>query len=126
MGSVDLFHSRRARYIRCKYWIRDERDASGAPSEWVLYNQPSGIFYAKAISAKTTQMDAINGVWAVDRDYLTLETDDDVDGLSRGSIVDKNGELWIVDSNPQQKIHVKESEFSKHEHYLTIIPLRRA
>lgn len=124
MGRVDLFHSRRTNYHKCDYYIRDERAQSGSPSQWVLYNQPSGWFYAKPLSLKSTQMNAINGVWALDRNHITLETDDDIDDLSRGSIVRFDEELWLVES-VQRMIHNKESEFCKHIDYKYIIELTR-
>ncbi len=124
MGRVDLFHSRRTNYHKCEYYIRDERNQSGSPSQWVLYNQPSGSFYAKPLSVKSTQMNVINGTWALDKNHIALETDDDVDDLSRGSVVRFDDELWLVES-VQREIHNKESEFCKHIDYKYFIELTR-
>lgn len=124
MGRVDLFHSRRANYDSCKYWIRDKRAQSGTPSQWVLYNQPNGSFYAKPVSVKSTQMNVINGVWALDNNHITLETDDDVNDIDRGHVVEYDGELWIVES-VQREIHRKESEFCKHNDYRYFIALTK-
>ena len=124
MGRVDLFHSRRSNYIKCDYWIRDERNASGNPSQWILYNQPAGKFWAKQISVKSSQMDVINGTWALDKNHVALETDDEIDDITRGSIVKYNEELWLVE-NIQREIHHKESEFSKHLDYKYILSLTR-
>lgn len=124
MGRIDLFHSRRTNYHKCRYWIRDERNKTGNPSQWILMNQPSGSFYAKSISVKSTQMDVINGVWSNNKNRITLETDDDVDNLERGCIVEYNNELWLVEANQRQE-HVKESEFAKHIDYKHIISLTK-
>ena len=124
MGRVDLFHSRRANYDRCEYWIRDERNASGTPSQWVLNNVPSGHFWAKPVSVKSSQMNVVNGVWALDDHRMALETDDDIDDISRGSVVRFGGELWLVEST-QREIHHKESEFSRHLDYRYVLNLTR-
>lgn len=124
MGNVDLFHSRRTNYHKCTYWVRDERNSAGSPRNWVLENQPSGKFYAKTISVKSNQMNIINGVWAVDKDYITLETDDTVDDINRGCLVNFNEELWLVE-NVQRQPYNKQSEFSRKIVYKTILTLTR-
>ena len=123
-GRVDLFHSRRTYYCRCEYWVRDERNQSGSPSEWVRYNQPSGRFHAKPVSPKSSQMDVINGVWALDDSHVTLETDDHIDDIARGSLVRYADELWIVES-VQKHLHLKESEFSRKQDYRYTVSITR-
>lgn len=124
MGRVDLFHSRRTNYHICEYWIRDERNRTGNPSQWVLMNQSSGRFYAKPLSVKSTQMNVINGTWANDNHRITLETDDDITEITRGSIVKFDDQLWLVEA-VQREIHNKESEFAKHIDYKYIISLTK-
>lgn len=123
-GTVDLFHSRRTNYAKCRYWIRDERDQSGSPQQWVTYNQPTGSFYAKPSSTKTNQMNVINGVWALDDNHITVETDDHVDGMNRGCLVEYDGELWLVD-NVQKQVHNRESEFCRRNDYKYFISMTR-
>lgn len=124
MGRIDLFHSRRSNYNRCEYWNRDERNKSGSPSQWVLMNQPSGSFYAKPLSVKSTQISVINGTWSTDSNHTTLETDDEISDISRGSVVKFDEQLWLVEA-VQREIHNKESEFSKHIDYKYIIALTK-
>ena len=124
MGNVDLFHSRRVNYARCEYWVRDERDSVGSPEQWILANRASGNFYARPVSTKNTQMDVVSGVWAFDSDHVTLETDEDVDDISRGSVVRYADQLWIVES-VQRFAHWKESEFSKRQDYRYVLAMAR-
>lgn len=124
MGRVDIFHSRRINYHICPYWIRDERDSSGSPQEWVLFNQPSGKIHARPVSPHSNRMNQLNQVWALDTNSTVLETDDDADELSRGCLVKYDDELWLVES-VQKQPHLKESEFSKHTHYKYTISLVR-
>ena len=124
MGRVDLFHSRRTNYLDCKYWVRDERDSRGNPSQWVLMNQPSGIFHAKLVSPFSNQRNITAGVWSTDSNHVTLETDDEVSDIKSGCIVEFDSQLWLVES-VQGQIHNKESEFSKHLDYKYFIALKK-
>ena len=124
MGNVDLFHSRRTNYNKCEYWIRDERDATGSPSQWILYNQSSGTFYAKPVSVRSNQANVLNGVWMLDNNRVTIESDDDIEGIARGCLVKYDEELWLVESVQKEKHH-KESEFRKHPDYKYIISMTR-
>ena len=124
MGNVDLFHSRRDNFLRCEYWIRDERSASGTPAQWVLYKQSNGVFYAKPLTVKSNRMQVINGVWALDDNNITLETDDDVREIKRGCIVKFDEMLWLV-TDVQYSIHTKETEFNKKIIYKYIVSLTR-
>lgn len=124
MGRVELFHSRRTKYNKCLFWVRDERVSIGDASKIVYNVKPSGLFYAKPVSVKTNQMNAISGAWSFDTDYITIETDDHVEDLKRDCIVKFDESIWIVDS-VQKEIHLKESEFSKYNHYKSIIALRK-
>lgn len=125
MGNIDIFHSRRTNYHRCMYWVRDERTASGTPEQWVTMNLPSGSFYGKSVSPSNNQMNVVNGVWALDNNFITLETDDEIDDISRGSIVKFDDKLWIVE-NVQKTIHSRESEYSKKIDYKYTISIRRS
>lgn len=121
-GNVDIFHSRRTHYAECYYWIRDERNTVDK-NKWVLENKSNGVFYAKEISPKTNQMNQAGGVFAFDRDIITLQTNDDISKISRGCIVTYNGKPWIVD-NVQSETHRKESQFSVEIEYSYILSLR--
>jgi len=123
-GSVDLFHSRRTNYHKCRYWVRDERNAMGTPEEWIYKHIPDGSFYAKPISVKSNQMNVVNGVWAIDNNRIALETDDHIETICRGSLVEFDNKLWLVD-NVQYSIHNKESEFNKNIDYKYTLSLTR-
>lgn len=123
MGTVDLFHSRRTAYAVCEYWIRDERNRI-SPSEWILNHSSSGTFFAREVSPKNNQMNQAGNVFAFDRDTVTLQCDDDIKDITRGSIVKYNGEIWMVD-NVQASIHRKESQFNVEIDYNYIVSLRK-
>lgn len=124
VGRVDLFHSRRTNYHYCEYWNRDERNRTGNPSQWILDKAVDGTFYAKTVSPKSSQMNVVNGIWANDNNFVTLETDDDINDINRGSVVRFDNELWNVES-VQREEHLKESQFSNHIHYKYYLSLRK-
>lgn len=123
-GSVDLFHSRRTNYHKCRYWVRDERAITGTPEEWIYKHISDGSFYAKPVSVKSNQMNVVNGVWAIDNNQIALETDDHIETICRGSLVEFDNKLWLVE-NVQYSIHNKESEFAKHIDYKYTLSLTR-
>ena len=124
MGNVDLFHSRRNNYEECYYWVRDESVSVGDASQWILKNKSNGVFYAKEVSPKYNQANPQANVFMYDKNTISLETDDDIDEISRGCIVLYNGKPWMV-VDCQKRIHQKESEFDTEKHYTTIVSIRR-
>ena len=124
MGNVDIYHSRRNNYTECEYWVRDERDAIGSPQEWILKNKSNGTFFAKTVSNKVNQQNQIQGVWMLDSNFRTIESDDHIEGIKRGCIVKYRGELYMVES-VQERIHLKESEFNTEEEFKTVISMRK-
>lgn len=121
MGTRNLFHTNRTLHQECLYWIRDERNKI-SPNEWVYQNQASGIFYAKEASPRYNQINQVGGVFAFDRNSITLETEDDVSMLTRGCLVKYNGDLWMVDT-VQRVPHKKETEFDNEIDYKYIVSM---
>lgn len=124
MGTVDIYHSRRTCYAECKYWIREEGKSFGNANEWILKNVPSGSFLAKEISPNYNRMNQSGGVFAFDKNVVTLESDDDLHEISRGCLVLYNGHCWMVD-DCQRVIHRKETEFNIENDYKYIVNIRR-
>lgn len=124
MGNIDIYHSRRTNYEECVYWVRDESVIVGDLNQWVLKNKSSGVFYAKEVSPEYNQANPQANAFLFDKDIITLETDDDVDELSRGCVVLYNGKPWMV-NDVQRKLHRKESAFDIEKHYKTIVSIRR-
>ena len=124
MGNVDLFHSRRINFFKCKYWLRDERARIGTGCEWVLQAQPNGYFRARPITPNRNEMNVLNNVFAFDNNHITIETDDEIDGITRGSVVEFDEKNWLVEA-VQTRIHNRQSEFGKRTSYKYILILRK-
>ena len=121
--SVDIYHSRRGHFRFCQYWNRDENDSVGDLTKWMLERKPSGSFYAKETSPKTNQADQLSNVFLFDKNVITLQTDDDVSDIKRGSVVQYLYHAWLV-QNVQFELHHKETEYDT-EKYTTYISLTR-
>ena len=93
-------------------------------SQWILQNKVSGTFYAREVSPSYNQEQPLANVAMFDKNVITIETDDDINNISRGCIVLYQGHPWMVET-VQQKLHRKESQFDIEEHYKTIISMRR-
>lgn len=119
--SVDIYHSRRANFRVCKYWLPND---SMNRDKVILTQTPAGIFYATETNAISSGLNATANVFASDRNLITLKTEDDVKDIKKMSIVLYLGKSWVVD-DIQREIHKKETQFDDDIHATTYINLRR-
>lgn len=118
---IDIYHSRRSNFRKCSYFLPTENRRL---DEYVQKSRPQGTFYAKEVNSLSNQQNVVNNAIILDRNMVTLETDDIVNDLVRGSIVLYLNQVWIVD-NTQQEVKIKESEFNSEIRATTYISLRR-
>ncbi len=123
MGRVDIYESRRTHFSLCRFWIREEDDVNDSHM-YIYENEPDGVFYAKEAVAETSDFAIHAGIYMADTHSITLETEDDLDGIVANSIVEYNGEIWLV-SNVQKVARRKRSQFAKKLSYKWIISIRR-
>lgn len=121
---VDVRFGRRTNYEECFYWVRDEDEATGDLNQWIMKRQKKGVFYAKEVNSLFNQGNPQANVIMLDKNTISLETDDIVEDLERGCVVLYNGKPWIVDS-VMRELHRKESQFDSEKYYKTIINIRR-
>lgn len=118
---INLDNSRRSYNIKCKWWASDIK---WSDLQKLGHNiKPSGIFYAREQqpSNKTEQFDA--DLIKIDLQTTTIETQDDVYGISHECLVEYCGAIWIID-NVQSKMINKRSEFDKRPARITWMVLR--
>ena len=119
--AIDLYQSRRAKFNRCVFYNCDPN----IDLELLYKKQPAGIFYAVEVSPKRQDGNNIGNGFRIDRNNITVETDDDVDNLANDNVVIFKGQKWIV-VDIQFNIAIKRSEFSRtRDHGSTVISLRR-
>ena len=119
---IDIYHSRRNHFWKCRYWIRDLKSKIDI-NQYVLDNKPSGIFFAKQERELSKGTGEAMNVVLFDTHNVQVTTNDIVNDLEKGSIVEFEDLLWFVES-VQQAPHLKESQFKKKE-YTTYITLKR-
>lgn len=118
---IDIYHSRRTKYKKCPYYVEaPNRDLD----KWVLENKPSGFIYCQPVDMKTQDKNPLNNAMMFDKNSVVLMTSDHCDDLKPKSVILYDGHTWTVD-NLRQELHLKQSEFSKENHYDTYIYLRR-
>lgn len=118
---IDIYHSRRTRYRKCSYWLRDD----DKPVEYLIHNAaPSGIFYAIEDNAIAYQNNVVNGNALFDRNSVVLKTDDDVDNIKQNCVIKYNKEIWFV-NDVQKHLHIKETAIGNQQHATTYLTIRR-
>lgn len=129
--AFDLFQSRRNCHERCLWWVRNESD--DYESDELVYKRiPDGMFYAKEVSAETTDNNIIGGVAMIDRSNVTIESADDLMDIQRyvlnkiNVMVKYQDDFWRVESMQRRKSKIQNSEFANsnnvsHYWYLNLV-----
>lgn len=119
--TIDIYKSRRGKFRKCTYWLATEcRNAA----KWALEHTPEGIFYAEETTAFSSQGDQINNTILIDKNNITLKTNDDISNITRGCVVEYLGHAWIVD-NVQTEMIKKFTEFREDVVGITYVSIRR-
>lgn len=120
-GNVDIFASRRANFEECEYWLRD---INSNPNE-LLYQlgASSGSFDAKQISAETNGIQVIGGIFMVDVNGVSIQTDDDIRDLKTNDFVKYKGEFYRVTDIQKAMIRTN-NQFTSEISYRYYINLR--
>lgn len=83
---IDLWTSRRDKFIECKYYSQDENDYVG-DNEIAHYDTPTGTFFASEMGAKTSSSQIVADLFQAEEVSVVLKTEDDIDDLKRNDIV---------------------------------------
>lgn len=118
---INLDNSRRSYNIKCKWWNSDIKWSDLQKLDHKI--KPAGIFYAREQqpSNKTEQFDG--DLVKIDLQTTTIETQDNVVGISHECLLEYCGSIWIVD-NVQSKMINKRSEFDRRPARITWLVLR--
>ncbi len=118
---INLDNSRRSYNIKCKWYDSKIKWSDLEKLDHKI--KPSGIFYAREQqpSNKTEQFDG--DLVKIDLQTTTIETQDNVVGISHECLVEYCGEIWIVDNVQSQMIN-KRSEFDRRPARITWLVLR--
>lgn len=122
---IDLYQSRRTKFIKCKYWsqIRDEKVVK--LSEIAYYRKPTGFFDAEETGAYTEENQTVEGTFMLQKDVVSIETVDDVRDLKMNDIVEFNGDLYRV-TDIQREVKKKQAQYmNEYQSIKTFISLMR-
>ncbi len=120
-GCTNLLLGRRGDFERCKYWVRNEEDED--LSEYTHKKEPSGIFYAKEITAKDLRKLVIDGVFMFDETLTTIYANGDLD-LKKGDLIEFEDDIWQVVSCQSKPIN-KNRQFMKRPAKTNYIQIKR-
>lgn len=124
MGRIDIYQTRRTHFFECAWWSRDE-DGVGNSEEYIYKTRPTGMFYARPITSENSRANVIQGVFMADAHNVTIESNDDLNGIKVNDLVRFDDKIWIVADSPQKLLRNKVAQFSKYNIYKWTISLRR-
>lgn len=126
---IDLWMGRREYSVKCYYWKQLKDEDKGNATNVIAYKKQSvdnydGVFYAKEISNYINE-DQWTTSFNSQRETVTLETRDIIDGLKANDRIAFDNDYWFVVS--VQKAPVKKQRYfmTKSKSYVTIITVRR-
>ena len=120
-GCTDLLLGRRGDFEKCQYWVRDESDES--LNEYTHNHKPSGIFYAKEITAEDLHKLVINGVFMFNESLITIYANGSLK-LKNGDLIKFRDEIWIVQTCQPKRVQ-KNVQFMKRPSVKSYIQLKR-
>jgi hypothetical protein len=106
---IDLWSSRRDKFIECKYYSQNENDYVG-DDEIAHFDTPTGIFFASEVGPKTSGSQVVAELFMVEEVTAVLKTEDDVSELKKNDIVAYEGKSYRVES-VQKTVQNKQRNF---------------
>ena len=110
---IDLWTSRRDKFLKCKFWSQDEAEENGVDDAEIAYKlSPSGSFYAKEMNSYNFSNQILADVFMAESITITIFTEDDVNALKRNDIIEFDGEVYRVEEI-QKTPYKKQRQFLK-------------
>lgn len=122
---IDLWQSRRNKFIDCVYWSQVDDINIAKFSELSYERQPNGFFTASIVSNYTEENQTLENVFMYEKVTVTIETTDDVKELKRNDLVRMKGEFYRVDDIARKPVSKQEQFLKDPISYTTYISLRR-
>lgn len=135
-NSVDIFTSRRRHFNECWYWCRTPVDieydidlsstiaVDRDTNEMCYEREPNGSFEATEVSNYESDNQIVGGSFMFDENFVTLETNDDVQELQQNDIVVYDSRVWRI-TNISRRKRKRQNQFSNSPSYKTFISLKR-
>lgn len=111
---IDLYASRRDRFIECKYWLKIKDKNIVKPNQIIFNTIPTGSFYAKEVNPYSKNNQVIAELFMLKEESVLISTCDDVSGLELNDRVEMDEKKYRVNS-------IQESPFKKNRQFSTNI-----
>lgn len=111
---IDLYASRRDRFIECKYWLKIKDKNIVKPNQIIFNTIPTGSFYAKEVNPYSKNNQVIAELFMLKEESVLISTCDDVSGLELNDRVEMDEKKYRVNS-------IQESPFKKNRQFSTSI-----
>lgn len=111
---IDLYASRRDRFIECKYWLKIKDKNIVKPNQIIFNTVPTGSFYAKEVNPYSKNNQVIAELFMLKEESVLISTCDDVSGLELNDRVEMDEKKYRVNS-------IQESPFKKNRQFSTSI-----
>lgn len=110
---IDLWTSRRDKFLKCKFWSQDEAEENGVDDAEIAYKlSPTGTFYAKEANPYSISNQIVAETFLAESISITIITEDDINALKRNDIVEFDGEVYRVEGI-QKNPYKKQRQFMK-------------
>ena len=123
---IDLWMSRRDKFIKCKWYSQNENETYVGLDQIEYFRYPAGMFYAKEMNSYSLENPSLGDEFLVDANNVPLETSDDVKAIEINDLVEYEGLIWRVNSKTTKPVN-KQRQFRKLQHIseVTYLALRR-
>ncbi len=110
---IDLWTSRRDKFLECKFWSQDEAEENGVDDSEIAYKlSPTGTFYAKELNPYNITNQVLAEAFMAEAITVSIFTEDDISSLKRNDIVEFDGEIYRVEEI-QKNPYKKQRQFMK-------------
>lgn len=117
---IDLRTSRRDYFLRC-LWYKKDTDVQDILNKNAI---PAGRIYVKELSPTAESNNDVANIIRTTTTSVTLQTPDDVTGMTQNDFLEHRGVLYVVDS-VQVSEQNKQNGFSQRPSAITNIGIRR-
>lgn len=114
---IDLWSSRRDKFIECEYFSQNESDY--IENDEIAHNvKADGVFFASEVGPRTSGSQVIAELFMVEEVSAVLKTEDDISKLKKNDIVRYEGKSYRVE-NVQKTTMNKQRNFLRKSYSAT-------
>ena len=113
--SFDFGQTRRGYNEICKVWSKRPEDDEIYDNEIIYKRIPDVVFYAREVSPIMQNNNILASVAMVERNTVTVETPENIQGVKPNDYIMYQDEYWIVVDVQSRQVRQQQTEFMKHK-----------